>query len=239
MATSKALVATNDVALLRIGRSELESLNFIVKIAKNEAEILQSIHSDRPDVLILDTEFPGAGGLEICRKIRENPATARIPIIMVLDQGKNSERIKALEMGADSCVSRPLQIKELTAQVKAVCRRAAPDIPTNRIHAGPIDMDLDRWMVTIGGVGVDLTKKEFRLLQVLLEAKGRALSRDFILNNVWSYGTINEPDTRTVDVHISRLRRKLGNFGDCIITVRNVGFRFDIWPEFISGYMPV
>lgn len=238
VSTSKALVATNDAALLGIERSGLESLNFVANVATDEAEIMQSIQCEKPDLLILDTVFPGAGGFEICRRIRENPSTSRIPIIMVLNQDKNSEQIKALEMGADCCVSRPLQIKELIAQIKVIRRRSAPEISTNHIHAGPIDMDLDRWIVTIDGIRVALTKKEFRLLQVLLEAKGRALSRDFILNEVWSHGTINEPDTRTVDVHISRLRRKLGSTGNCIITVRNVGFRFDIWPEFISGYTP-
>ena len=97
-------------------------------------------------------------------------------------------------------------------------------------------MDLDRWTVIVSGAPIELTKKEFRLLQVLLEAKGRALTRDFLLQKAWSHATIHGLDTRTVDVHIGRLRRKLGDAGRYIITVRNVGFRFDILPEWVIGY---
>jgi DNA-binding response OmpR family regulator len=199
--------------------------------------MLHSIHTDRPDLLILDADLPGAGALEACRRLREDPATAAMPIIMITGSDSRTQRIAALETGADDCVTKPLDIDMLMAHIKALARRAMQAlVPGKRLRAGPIDMDLDRWTVTVSGAAIELTKKEFRLLQVLLEAKGRALTRDFLLQKAWSHATIHGLDTRTVDVHIGRLRRKLGTAGHYIITVRNVGFRFDFLPEWVSGY---
>ena len=235
-ATFKALIATDDDALTSIEHSALKQLRFEAVTAHDDNEMLHSIREDKPDLVILDAALPGAGALEACRKLREDPDTADIPIIMVTASGDNTQKVEALETGADDCVTKPLQVDVLVAHIKAVARRALPDLPSNRLRAGPIDMDLDRWTVSIAGTPVDLTKKEFRLLQVLLEAKGRALTRDFLLQKAWSHAAIHGLDTRTVDVHIGRLRHKLGGAGQYIITVRNVGFRFDVLPEWITGY---
>lgn len=237
-ATFKALIASDDDALTRIEHSALKQLHFDAVTAHDDGEMLDSIREGKPDLVILDAALPGAGALEICRKLREDPDTADIPIIMVTASGDNTQKVEALETGADDCVTKPLQVDVLVAHIKAVSRRAIPDLPSNHLRAGPIDMDLDRWTVSIAGTPVDLTKKEFRLLQVLLEAKGRALTRDFLLQKAWPHATIHGLDTRTVDVHIGRLRRKLGRAGHYIITVRNVGFRFDVLPEWITGYNP-
>ena len=235
-ATFKALIATNDDALTSIEHSALKQLHFVAVTVHDDGEMLDSIREEKPDLVILDASLPGAGALEACRKLREDPDTADIPIIMVTASGDNTQKVEALETGADDCVTKPLQVDVLVAHIKAVARRALPDLPSNRLRAGPIDMDLDRWTVSIAGTPLDLTKKEFRLLQVLLEAKGRALTRDFLLQKAWSHATIHGLDTRTVDVHIGRLRRKLGSAGQFIITVRNVGFRFDVLPEWITSY---
>ena len=235
-ATFKALIASDDDALTRIEHSALKQLHFEAVTAHDDGEMLHSIREEKPDLLILDAALPGAGALEACRKLRQDPDTADIPIIMVTASGDNTQKVEALETGADDCVTKPLQVDVLVAHIKAVARRALPDLPSNRLRAGPIDMDLDRWTVSIAGTPVELTKKEFRLLQILLEAKGRALTRDFLLQKAWSHATIHGLDTRTVDVHIGRLRRKLGGAGRYIITVRNVGFRFDVLPEWITGY---
>jgi len=235
-ASFKALIATDDDALTSIEHSALKQLRFEAVTAHDDGEMLHSIREEKPDLVILDAALPGAGAFEACRKLREDPDTAGIPIIMVTALGDITQKVEALEMGADDCVTKPLQVDVLVAHIKAVARRALPDLPSNRLRAGPIDMDLDRWTVSIAGAPIDLTKKEFRLLQVLLEAKGRALTREFLLQKAWSHATIHGLDTRTVDVHIGRLRRKLGAAGQYIITVRNVGFRFDVLPEWITNH---
>ncbi|MGE5624317.1 MAG: response regulator transcription factor [Bacillota bacterium] len=234
-ATFKALIATDDDALTSVESSALKQLNFDTVTAHDNGEMLNTVKEEKPDLVILDAALPG-GGIDACRKLREDPNTAEIPIIMVTSADNNTEKVEALETGADDCVTRPVQVDVLVAHIKAVTRRALPDLPSNRLRAGPIEMDLDRWTVSIGGQPLELTKKEFRLLQVLLEAKGRALTRDFLLQKAWSHATIHGLDTRTVDVHIGRLRRKLGSAGQYIITVRNVGFRFDILPDWITSY---
>jgi DNA-binding response OmpR family regulator len=234
-ATPKALVATTDVSLSRVVNSALEQEHFSTATAHDDSELLESVHGEKPDLLILDADLPDSGGLEMCRELRENSSTADIPIIMITEEENSAGKVEALEMGADDCVSKPLQLDELIARIKAVRRRTSADAPSGRLRAGGIDMDLDRWIVKVEGTVVELTKMEFRLLQALLEAKGRALSRDFLLEKAWAHGVIHGLDTRTVDVHIGRLRRKLGSAGRYIITVRNVGFRFEILPEWFAG----
>jgi two-component system alkaline phosphatase synthesis response regulator PhoP len=234
-ANYKAVIASDDAALTSLEFAALKQLHFDAVEVHDDGEMLSSIHADKPDLLILDAALPGS--LAACRRLREDPNTASLPIIMLTESNDRSGKIEALETGADDCVTKPLDIDVLMAHIKAVARRALQSLrPANRLRAGPIDMDLDRWTVIVSGAPIELTKKEFRLLQVLLEAKGRALTRDFLLQKAWSHATIHGLDTRTVDVHIGRLRRKLGEAGRYIITVRNVGFRFDILPEWVIGY---
>lgn len=233
----KAVIASDDAALTNLEYAALRQLHFDAVAVHDDDEMLTSIHAEKPDLLILDAALPGSGAMAACRRLREDPDTAALPIIMVTENDNRTERIEALETGADDCVTKPLDVDMLMAHIKAIARRALQVLsPGKRLRAGPIDMDLDRWTVTVSGAAIELTKKEFRLLQVLLEAKGRALTRDFLLQKAWSHATIHGLDTRTVDVHIGRLRRKLGNAGRYIITVRNVGFRFDILPEWVIGY---
>lgn len=236
-ANYKALIASGDAVLTSIEYSALKQLHFDTVAVQDDDEMLNSIQAQRPDLVILDASLPDSGGLEAVRRLREDPATATIPIIMVTETGSRTENIAALETGADDCMTKPLDIDLLVAHIKAIVRRALQTVtPGRHLRAGPIDMDLDRWTVQVSGALVELTKKEFRLLQELLEARGRALTRDSLLQRAWSHASIHGLDTRTVDVHIGRLRRKLGSAGQFIITVRNVGFRFDILPEWIMGY---
>lgn len=236
-ANYKAVIASDDADLTNLEYSALKQLHYDAVSVHDDDEMLNSILADKPDLLILDAALPGSGAMAACRRLREDPSTAGLSIIMVTETDNRIEKIEALETGADDCVTKPLDVGVLMAHIKAVARRALQAIqPGNRLRAGPIDMDLDRWTVIVSGSPIELTKKEFRLLQVLLEAKGRALTRDFLLQKAWSHATIHGLDTRTVDVHIGRLRRKLGESGRYIITVRNVGFRFDILPEWVIGY---
>lgn len=233
----KALIASSDASLVGVEYSALKQLYFDTVMVQDDAAMMKSIQTERPDLVILDASLPDSGGLEAVRRLRQDPATAAIPIIMVTETDSRSENIAALETGADDCVTKPLDLELLVAHIKAIARRALQVVAPGRcLRAGSIDMDLDRWTVQVSGAPVELTKKEFRLLQVLLEAKGRALTRNSLLQRVWFHAASHGLDTRTVDVHIGRLRRKLGAAGQFIITVRNVGFRFDVLPEWTTGY---
>lgn len=236
--TPKALIATNDSSLKRLVRTALQQVHIEAVSTQSDNEFLNSVHTDKPDLVIIDATLPDTGGLQLCRELRMDSTTADIPIIMITAAGNRDDKIEALEMGADDCVTRPPRVDELVAHIKAVRRRTSPDIAAGRIRAGPIELDLDRWLASVHDQQIELTKMEFRLLQTLLEAKGRALTRDFLLQKAWAHAAIHGLDTRTVDVHIGRLRRKLGTAGRYIITVRNVGFRFDIQPDWISGQPP-
>ena len=205
-------------------------------MARNENEILKTIQTEKPHLVILDASLPGKGGLEMCRRLREDPVTAEILIIMVTEENDHEVKIQALETGADDCVAKPLQVEELIAHIRAVSRRSFSESAIGRLRAGPIDMDLERWTVSVAGTSVSLTKKEFCLLQALLEAKGRTLTRDLLLQKTSVHGTNRGLGTRTIDVHIGRLRRKLGPVGRHIITVRTVGFRFNTLPDWITRY---
>lgn len=232
----KALVATSDAALSRIEHSALHQLHFEAVTARDDEELERRLRLDRPDLVILDASLPPGGAIVLCRRMRQDPSTAHLPLIVVTSGGDSTEKIQALEMGADDCIAQPLQVGELMAHIKALSRRTYPDLQNHRLRAGPIDMDMARWTLHVAGAPINLTKKEFRLLQVLLEAKGRALTRDQLLQMVWSRSGIHDLDTRTVDVHIGRLRHKLGAAGHQIITVRSVGFRFNILREWITDH---
>lgn len=230
----KILVVTSDAAIAGIEGTALKQQHFKMLAANDEDGMLHVIEDSKPDFLLLDAALPGTGSAGICRKLRQNPITSAISIIVITAEDDSVQRTEALESGADDCIAKPLSGSELLAHIKAVNRRAMPRKLAASLHAGPIDMDLERWTLKIDGTYVELTKKEFRILQVLLEARGRVLTREFLLQKVWVHSATLGLDSRTVDVHIGRLRRKLGRIGDYIITVRNVGFRFDILPEWIA-----
>lgn len=233
-----ALIATADSALARLETSTLANLHFRPVVVATDNQVLEKIQFDRPDILLLDYSLPTAGGVEVCRQLRQIPDAIDIPIIMLTAADGGNEKIESLDAGADCCISKPLQGGVLAAYVRALRRRAsgASVGEQHLLHAGPIQIDLGRWTVSVAGKPVELTKIEFCLLKELLEAKGRTLTRDFLLQKVWPHGTIHGLDTRTVDVHIGRLRRKLGPAGRFIITVRNVGFRFDLLPDWITTH---
>lgn len=233
-----ALIATADSALARLETSTLANLHFRPVVVATDNQVLEKVQFDRPDILLLDYSLPTAGGVEVCRKLRQIPDAIDIPIIMLTAADGGNEKIESLDAGADCCISKPLHGGVLAAYVRALRRRAsgASVGEQHLLHAGPIQIDLGRWTVSVAGKPVELTKIEFCLLKELLEAKGRTLTRDFLLQKVWPHGTIHGLDTRTVDVHIGRLRRKLGPAGRFIITVRNVGFRFDLLPDWITTH---
>jgi two-component system alkaline phosphatase synthesis response regulator PhoP len=176
------------------------------------------------DLIILDLMLPGLSGLEICRALRGDKATEAIPIIMVTARTDEKDRILGLDIGADDYLAKPFSPNELVARVRALMRRSKrADVSPAILIFGPIVMDLSRHTVEDGGRDVKLTAKEFLLLQYLLEHRGRVLSRDLLLGDVWGYRYTG--GTRTVDVHVRRLREKLPTLVDALVTVKQFGYK--------------
>lgn len=177
-----------------------------------------------PELILLDIMLPGADGLSILKKLRSNAMTERIPVIIVSAKSSELDAVKGLDGGADDYITKPFGIMELISRVKAVLRRI--DVaPTNRLNVGAITMDDDRRIVSIAGESCALTYKEFELLKVLMQNNGIVLSRERLMVLVW--GTDFAGESRTVDMHIKSLRKKLGNYGDMIKTVRSIGYKLE------------
>jgi phosphate regulon transcriptional regulator PhoB len=200
---------------------------FRCRTAGSGAEALARVRSSAPDLVVLDLMLPEMTGLEVCRRLRADPTTAGVPIIMLTAKTDEVDRIVGLEMGADDYVAKPFSPKELVARVRAVLRRARPGEATRPLAAGSVRLDTSRHLVTVGGRPVELTPKEFDLLHALLKAGGRVLSREHLLNRVWGYARADEIESRTVDVHIRRLRSKLGPEERRIATIKGVGYRLE------------
>jgi len=201
------------------------------RTATTGAEALRRINTTLPDLVVLDLMLPEMDGLEVCRRMRADPAAASVPIIMLTAKADEVDRVVGLELGADDYVAKPFSPKELVARVRAVLRRVRTPVGAGaRLGAGTLSLDPERHEVVRGGEPVDLTRKEFDLLHALMEAAGRVLSREHLLNRVWGYARADEIESRTVDVHIRRLRAKLGVEGHRVATVKTVGYRFEAAP---------
>ena len=176
-----------------------------------------------PALVILDLMLPGMSGTELCRRRRREPATRRTPIIMLTARTSEADRVAGLDLGADDYISKPFSVRELMARVRAVLRRA-DEAASPRYDDGRLSIDFDDMRVACDGAAVRLTRKEFGLLAALVRAAGRVATRQQLLDAVWGYEYYG--DTRTLDVHIRRLRQKLGPCGEAIETVVGVGYRF-------------
>jgi DNA-binding response OmpR family regulator len=186
---------------------------------------LKAVTDRLPDLMILDLNLPVMGGLEVCRVIRSKPATAKLPIIMLTARTGESDRVTGLDVGADDYVTKPFSLRELAARVRAVLRRGKPEAAGASVYRGKyLVADFEAVAVSVQGEPVRLTRREFELLKYLVENKNRVLSRDRLLERVWGYDRLIE--TRSVDVHVGRLRGKLGPVGQQIETVVGLGYRF-------------
>lgn len=195
-----------------------------VEVATSGDQALKFAGEQPPDVIILDLNLPVLGGLEVCRLLKARSATAQVPIIMLTAMASESDRVTGLDAGADDYITKPFSPKEVVARVRALLRRThriAPSAPT--LSYGPLSVDVERHVVRHGGEDVHVTAKEFLLLQYLLEHRGRVLSRDLLLTDVWGYAYTG--GTRTVDVHIRRLREKLPVLVDAIVTIKQFGYK--------------
>jgi DNA-binding response OmpR family regulator len=188
---------------------------------------LKAVSERAPDLLILDLSLPVLGGLEVCRILRSRPATSRMPIIMVTARTSEGDRVTGLDLGADDYITKPFSLRELSARVRAALRRGRADerASTAQVYRGKhLVADFDAVAVEVDGAQVRLTRREFELLKYLVENRNRVLSRDRLLERVWGYERFVE--TRSVDVHVGRLRGKLGPAAGQIETVVGLGYRF-------------
>jgi phosphate regulon transcriptional regulator PhoB len=190
-------------------------------------DALREVKSSRPDLIVLDLMLPGLDGLEVCRRLRGDAATTGLPVIMLTAKADEVDRVVGLELGADDYIAKPFSPKELVARVRAVLRRTRPPAGGAVLRAGEVELDAARHRAEVAGAVLALTPKEFDLLEALLESAGRVLSREHLLDRVWGYTRAGDIESRTVDVHVRRLRAKLGAEGRRIETVKGVGYRLD------------
>ena len=223
----KALIVDDEQAIVDLVRHHLEKEGIVCLEASEGETALQLARTERPDLLVLDLMLPGIDGLEICRLLRREPATAAMVIIMLTAKAEEVDRVVGLEMGADDYVVKPFSPRELVARVKAVLRRGRDPQTGTVQRIGTIEVDDAKHQVRLAGRVVDLTVKEFDLLSALMQAKGRVLNREQILAVVWGYANAVDIESRTVDVHVRRLREKLRDESHRIVTVKGVGYRFE------------
>jgi two-component system alkaline phosphatase synthesis response regulator PhoP len=220
----KILVAEDDRDIAELIAHYLNKQGWITHVASAGDEALAYARRQPVDLVILDVMLPELSGLEICRALRGDKATESIPIIMVTARAEETDRIIGLEIGADDYIAKPFSPNELVARVRALMRRSKrTDSEITTLSFGAIVMDLSRHTVSDDGRDVRLTAKEFLLLQYMLEHRGRVLSRDLLLGDVWGYRYTG--GTRTVDVHVRRLREKLPALVDALVTVKQFGYK--------------
>jgi DNA-binding response OmpR family regulator len=196
-----------------------------VEIVTSGDAALRAVTENTPDLVILDLNLPVLSGTEVCRILRGRPASAHVPIIMLTARTGEADRVTGLDLGADDYVTKPFSLRELAARVRAVLRRRQGAAGGANIYAGAhLTADFDAVAISVDGTPVRLTRREFELLRFLVENRNRVLSRDRLLERVWGYDRFIE--TRSVDVHVGRLRAKLGTAGQQIETVVGLGYRF-------------
>ncbi len=224
---SRVLIVEDEPDIRDLLALHLEREGYHVSKCRTGADALRQVRASAPDLMLLDLMLPEVDGLEVCRRLRRDPATASLPIVMLTAKGEEVDRVLGLELGADDYVVKPFSPKEVVARVRAVLRRSSATTEAAPLVIGTLAIDVARHIVQIDGAPVALTPKEFDLLRALAEARGRVLSREFLLDRVWGYVAASEIESRTVDVHVRRLRVKLGQEGRRVLTVKSVGYRLD------------
>lgn len=221
---TRILVVEDDRDIAQLIVHYIEKAGWQAQAFASGADGLSAARQAPADCMVLDLSLPGLDGLEVCRALRGDPATAAIPIIMLTARSEETDRIVGLELGADDYIAKPFSPNELIARIRALLRRANRVVPSGEnMRVGGIVMDPTRHTVEDGGRDVKLTAKEFMLLQYFLEHRGRVLSRDLLLGDVWGYRYTG--GTRTVDVHVRRLREKLPSLVQSLVTVKQFGYK--------------
>lgn len=223
--TLRVLIIEDEKDIVRLLKYNLEKEGYKTLTAADGESGLALARKESPDLLILDLMLPKLDGIQVCRTLRQD---SQVPILMLTAKKEEIDRILGLEIGADDYMIKPFSVRELLARIKTILRRTQPvEKSEHVVRAGQVIADFSRYTVTVRGKPIALSSKEFEFLKVLIQAKGKALTRDQLLERVWGYDQSYEIDTRTIDQHIARLRDKLGPESKRIVTVKNVGYRFD------------
>ncbi len=222
------LIVEDEKDIVKMLEYNLQKEGFKTLSARDGEDALDAANRDHPDLVILDLMLPGMDGLEVCKALKQGAKTAMIPIIMLTAKVQESDKVIGLELGADDYMTKPFSPRELIARIKAVLRRMTEkDRSPELMRIGELTVDLSKIRALLKDKPVELTAKEFELLKTLIKAKGRVLSRDYLLDTIWGFDHAIEIQTRTVDVHIRTLRKKLKSEAKRIVTVKNYGYRFE------------
>lgn len=220
------LIVEDEKDIVKMLEYNLKKDGYSTLSARNGEDAIDEAKKSHPSLILLDLMLPGVDGLEVCKTLKSERKTSSIPIIMLTAKSQESDKIVGLELGADDYVTKPFSPRELVARIKAVLRRGKEKLP-ELFKAGDLVIDFSKIAVTVKNKPVELTAKEFELLKTLIKAKGRVLSRDHLLDTIWGFDQAAEIQTRTVDVHITTLRKKLKSESKYIVTVKNYGYRFE------------
>lgn len=215
----------DDAAIRDIEVYTLQSTGFEARGFADGDSFWEALEKEKPSLVILDVMLPGGDGVELLRRIRATAGLAELPVIMATARGTEYDKIQSLDLGADDYIVKPFGVMELVSRVKAVLRRYQQPAAVQELRMGGLVVRPDEWVVTVDGVRIQLTYKEFELLRLFMARPGIAFTRDQLLSDVWGVDHVGE--TRTVDMHIRTLRQKLGPYGNLIETVRNVGYRME------------
>jgi len=222
---NRILIVDDESDVTDLVSYHLKAKGFLVEALNDPNSSIGMARSFLPDLVILDVMMPDLNGIQICRMLRADPQLKKVPVIFLTAKAEENDRVQGLEIGADDYISKPFSVKELVLRVQSILRRLgenkAPEVV--KLQIGGILFDPEKHEVHVNRLPVDLTATEFKLLQLLMERRGRVQTREHLLLNVWNYET--EIETRTVDTHVRRLREKLGSEAEWIETIRGVGYR--------------
>jgi two-component system, OmpR family, phosphate regulon response regulator PhoB len=222
---TSVLLVDDERDLLSLLDFNLRGAGFETILATTGEQAIAQLRRRVPDLVVLDLMLPDISGTELCSRIKSDPRTRHVPVVMLTAKGEEIDRVVGFEVGADDYVTKPFSVRELVLRVRAVLRRSRPGRAAERAPeaVGPIRVDVDSHRAFVDGAEVQLTPLEFKLLTTLMARLGRVQSRETLLEEVW--GMSSELETRTVDTHVKRLREKLGSGRDLLETVRGIGYR--------------
>ena len=218
-------IVEDDKNISEIESYALKNSGYTVDSFENAKTFWNRVQDRKPDLVLLDVMLPDSDGIEVLKKMRRNPDTRRVPVIMVTAKSSEIDKVKGLDNGADDYITKPFGIMELISRVKAILRRINQDEEEKQLVFQNITLDCEKRQVTLDGANCELTYKEFELLKLFLQNAGIVMTRETIMEKIW--GIDFEGESRTLDMHIKTLRQKLGDAGKHIKTVRNVGYRIE------------
>lgn len=227
MATETILLIEDERNIAELVKYNLDREGFHTVCAFKGRAGLEAAQKNLPALILLDLMLPELSGLEICKILKGNLKTRAIPVIMLTAKSTEADKVLGLELGADDYITKPFSPRELLARIKAVLRRSNTSPEQEILRSGSIELDLGKHELRVKGKPIEITAKEFALLEALMTGKGRVLTRETLLGKVWGYENSTHLETRTVDMHITQLRKKLKNKAPRIVTLKGVGYRFD------------